>query len=81
MTDFNDGDLIALAKDAFRAIGPLGEIFHAGDFAETRAQKILYDERSGWLSYAEKGSKTADPVAFAKIGKHLDLDHTDILMI
>ena len=32
--------------------------------------------------YAKNGSKTADPLAFAKIGKHLEgFDHTDITVI
>ena len=56
--------------------------FHIGGEALTPKQKILYDEDSGWLLYAKKGSQTTDPIAFAKIGKHLDgFDHTDILVI
>jgi fibronectin-binding autotransporter adhesin len=84
--DFADGDIIALAKSAFHGIGPKGVLkakyFHIGDEAETRKQHILYDEDSGWLLYAKKGSGTANPLAFAKIGKHLDdFDHHDILVI
>jgi hypothetical protein len=56
--------------------------FHIGDEALTKKQHILYDEDSGWLLYAKKGSGTANPCAFAKIGKHLDdFDHHDILVI
>jgi Ca2+-binding RTX toxin-like protein len=84
--DWADGDVIALAKSAFKGIGPKGVLaedrFHVGSEALTAKQKILYDDETGWLSYAEKGSKTADPLAFAKIGKNLeDFDHTDIMVI
>jgi autotransporter-associated beta strand protein len=83
--DFGEGDMIALAKSAFKGIGRLGVLeadrFHIGPAADTTKQKILYDEDSGWLLYAKKGSDTADPVAFARIGKGLDLDHTDFMVI
>jgi hypothetical protein len=65
-----------------RAVGcAQAKHFHVGSFAETKQQKIVYDDQSGWLAYAKKGSETADPVYFAKIGKGLDLDHTDIMVI
>ena len=86
VTDFAEGDLIALWKNAFPGIGPKGVLdakyFHVGDQAETAKQKILYDEDSGWLLYAKHGSATVDPVAFAKIGKNLDhFDNGDIMVI
>ena len=77
VTDFADGDAIALAKAAFTGIGPKGALaagrFHIGDTAETQKQKILYDADTGWLLYAKKGSATIDPLKFVKIGK--DLGH------
>ena len=84
--DFAEGDAIALSKSAFPKIGPEGGLeakcFHIGDEALTKKQHILYDEDSGWLSYAKHGSNTADPVAFARIGQHLDgFDYTDIMVI
>ncbi len=84
--DFGDGDIIALAKSAFSGIGPKGTLeakhFHVGAEAETKAQHILYDDKSGWLLYAQKGSQTANPHKLVKIGKGLsDFDHTDILVI
>ena len=86
ITDYDEGDTIALQKDVFPGIGPLGVLkakhFHIGDEAETEKQTILYDEDSGWLLYAENGSNTANPVAFAKVGKNLDgFDNGDILVI
>ncbi len=86
VTDFATGDLIGLAKNAFSGIGPKGVLedkyFHLGGHAETTDQHILYDAKSGWLLYAKHGSDTADPIAFARIGKHLDhLDHHDFLVV
>ncbi len=86
ITDYHGNDTIALVKDAFPGVGPLGvlkaEYFHAGPEALTPEQKILYDEDSGWLLYARHGSETAEPHPFARIGRHVaDFDHADILVI
>jgi hypothetical protein len=84
ITDFEDGDLIYLAQSAFPRIGPAGMLkearFHVGAEAETKKQRIVYDEDKGLLLYAKHGSATTDPVKFAKIGAGLDLDHTDFLV-
>ncbi len=73
ITDFEKGDLIALG---FPGLGPDGPLdlaaFHRGATANKAAQKILYDDDTGWLHYARKGSDTYDTIAFAKVGKHLD---------
>lgn len=73
IADFEKGDLIALG---FSGLGPAGPLdpaaFHRGANAERPGQKVLYDEDTGWLLHARKGSRTDDPVAFAKVGKHLD---------
>lgn len=84
--DWADVDTIALVKGDFAGIGPKGLLeasrFHIGSEAETTKQKILYDADTGWLLYAKNGSNTANPVAFAKVGKHLaDFDHHDIMVI
>jgi len=84
--DWTQGDVIALQKSAFKGIGPKGGLaenrFQIGGEAETKKQKILYDDETGWLSYAKQGSNTANPLAFAKIGKGLtDFDHTDVMVI
>ena len=86
ITDFADGDIVALHSSAFANIGPAGALdakyFHLGAEAETKQQKILYDGDTGWLRYAEKGSQTADPVKFAKIGKDLaSFDAADVMVI
>jgi len=85
VTDFGVDDLIQLAKSGFKGIGSAGVLkakhFHVGGEAETKAQKILYDDGKGTLLYAAKGSATADPVKFANIGKNLDIDHTDFLVV
>ncbi len=85
VTDYGSEDMLLLAKSGFKGIGPTGTLkakhFHVGNEAETKKQNILYDEDKGVLLYAKKGSATADPVKFAKIGKGLDIDHTDFLVI
>jgi Ca2+-binding RTX toxin-like protein len=85
VTDYGSEDIFLLAKSGFKGIGPAGTLeakrFHVGSEAETRKQKILYDEDKGIVLFAEKGSATANPVKFAKIGKDLDIDHTDFLVI
>ena len=73
ITDFEKGDLIALGFPGLGPDGPLDPAaFHRGATANKAAQKILYDDDTGWLLYARKGPETDDPVAFARIGKHLD---------
>ena len=73
ITDFTRGDLVALG---FPHLGPPGPLdrhaFHRRAEAQNADQKILYDANTGWLLYARKGSATHDPVAFAKVGMHLD---------
>ena len=84
ITDFADGDVIALKKAGFPGIGPKGVLkakyFHDGK-AETQNQKILYDSDGGWLFYAKHGSATLAPQPIVRIGKDLDIDHSDILVI
>ncbi len=85
MTDSSDGAVVALAKSAYAGVGPKGTPTRTPSTcfaAASPAQKIVYNENSGWLKWYEDGSHTTDPVAFAKIGKHLDfLDHSDIMVI
>jgi autotransporter-associated beta strand protein len=85
VTDFGGEDSIHLARSGFKGIGPGGVLkakyFHVGSEAETKQQKIVYDEKKGVLLYASKGSATASPVQFAKIGKDLAIDHTDFLIV
>ena len=73
ITDFSRGDRIALG---FAGLGPTGPLdrhqFHRGAEARNTNQKILYDENTGWLLYARKGSATHDPEKFAHVGKGVD---------
>jgi Ca2+-binding RTX toxin-like protein len=83
ITVFGKADMIALG---FSGLGPAGPLdpsaFHRGATANKPGQTILYDEDTGWLLYARKGSGTADPIAFAKVGKHLDhLGADDFIVI
>lgn len=83
ITDFGKGDLIALG---FPGLGPAGPLdpsaFHRGAIANKPGQTILYDEDTGWLLYARKGSETDDPLAFARVGKHIGhLGAEDLVVI
>ena len=79
------GDVIQLARKAFPGIGPKGVLgdkyFHVGADAELPNQHILYDAKSGKVLYAKHGSDTANPRAFLKLDKGLDLDNADIMVI
>ncbi|MCB1502084.1 MAG: autotransporter-associated beta strand repeat-containing protein, partial [Bauldia sp.] len=86
VTDWTEGDVIALVKSAFPGIGPKGDLdadaFHVGMRAMTANQKIVYDPDTGRLSFYKDGSHTLDPVDFVRIGKHLgDLDAGDFIVI
>jgi len=85
ITDFEDGDVIHLSQSAFPRLGPIGvlkeKFLHLGPEAETRQDRILYDEDRGLLLYAKHGSATKDPVKLAKLAPGLDLDHADFFVI
>lgn len=85
VTDFDAGDGIGLVKGAFPKIGLLGELKakhcpRRGLRRDQGAEDSLR-RRDRLASYAKNGVKTADPVEFARIGKHLDLDRSDILVV
>lgn len=83
ITDFEDGDKIALGFSGLEQSGVLKPAyFHLGARAETPDQKILYDSNDGWLLYAKYGSATRHPEKFAKIAEGLhDLGADDFFVI
>jgi hypothetical protein len=83
ITDFGEGDGIALGFGSLGEAGPLDPAaFHRGATAQTPEQRILYDAETGWLLYAREGSLTPDPLVFARIGKHIaHLDAADFVVI
>ena len=76
ITDFADGDIVALDGSSFTGIGPAGALdakyFHLGSRGrnESSRRSSTTATRAG-CSMRKQGSQTADPVKFAKIGKDL----------
>ena len=85
ITDYAEGEIIRLDKDAFHGIGPKGVLKaqplpprrRGGD--EETEDPLRRGQRLAALR--AEGLDTADPEKFAKIGKGLDIDHTDFLVI
>lgn len=90
VTDFSheEGDQIVLDRDIFTGLGDVthklkGKYFEVGKKPENKNDKIVYNEKSGVLIYAENGSKTdkADWLKFAQLDKGTELDHKDFLLV
>jgi Ca2+-binding RTX toxin-like protein len=82
--DFEPGvDRIALSKAIFTAIGGAlasGE-FHIGKDAEDSNDRIIYDAKTGKLSYDDDGAGGHAEVEIALLNKHLDLHASDFVII
>ena len=58
------------------------KFFHIGKHAGDHNDFVLYDKKSGALSYDADGSKHGvAPVAFATLDAHLKLSHNDFLVV
>jgi len=76
--DFKPGK-DSIAFDPIEGIGPKlgsGE-FVIGTKAKDANDYIIYDDRKGMLSYDDDGKGGEAAIAFARVGKDLDLSHTD----
>ena len=76
-------DRIALSAAIFAAIGAnlRSDEFHVGARAHDGSDRIVYDEKSGKLSYDEDGKGGHDPIQIALLDKHLDLHARDFIMV
>ncbi len=85
IVDFQQGEIIEIDHTVFHDIGPKGELaadlFWSGNPKFGGDFRILYDAKDGLLIYDSNGSMRGGDTVFAKIGKHLDLHHTDFLVI
>lgn len=85
ITDFAHGrDKIAFDTDIFPGItrANLGASFHdITSSAEQRDDHILYNHRTGWLSYDADGAGGYAPVHFATIDNHAHLTSGDFILI
>jgi Ca2+-binding RTX toxin-like protein len=88
IVDFSaDEDRVLLDNAVFKALGRTGllnesafKIVGNGQSVD-RSDRILYNERSGVLSYDADGSAgRAKPLSFAELKPGLDLDHRDFLV-
>ena len=86
IVDFVPGtDRILLDNAVFTKAGADGVLaesaFHIGKKAADKQDRILYDAPKGTLLYDLDGKSGKKAVAFAKIGKGLDIDADDFLVI
>jgi len=83
--DFAVGtDRIALDDKVFKALstGALAaEDFVVGKKAKDATDHVIYNAKKGELLYDQDGKGVHDAIVFAKIGKGLDLDAGDFLVI
>lgn len=81
--DFLSGDRILLDQDIFAKLKPgalSASAFVIGAKATDDADRIVYDSKTGALSYDADGSGRGAAVQFAKIGAGLDLTAADFLV-
>ena len=86
ITDFKvKQDKIYLENAIFRKLKKTGtlkeDFFHIGSKADDPNDYILYNKRTGVLSYDPDGSGRAKAIEFAIIKKNLNLTHKDLFVI
>lgn len=86
ITDFEPGtDHIALDSTVFTQAGPVGELrpdaFFLGTKAHDATDRLIYNSRTGDLSYDPDGSGQAGAVTVAHLDPKLALDHHDIQIV
>jgi glucose/arabinose dehydrogenase len=87
IADFEAGkDLIVLDSARFTEFtghqGTLDDAaFVQGPFADAAERRIAYDPGSGKLIYDSNGDASGGAVQIATLGQHLDLTHSDFLII
>ena len=84
-------DSIHLDNAVFKALGKKGSLAHpsklkkdaffAGSAAHDASDRILYDGKSGTLSYDKDGTGSAAAIKVAILGKHLKIKATDFFVI
>jgi Ca2+-binding RTX toxin-like protein len=77
-------DKILLDDAVFAGLGAgklKASAFFAGKSADDGKARVGYDEKRGWLSYDGDGKGGEDGTLFAKIGKGLDIDQGDFLVV
>ncbi len=83
ITDFTvNHDTIWLDATIFGAVGSKlsKSEFHIGAKAHDGNDRIIYDDKTGELFYDKNGDKKGGDTLFAKLDKHLHLDHNDFVV-
>ncbi|MCP4383601.1 MAG: hypothetical protein GY798_19665, partial [Hyphomicrobiales bacterium] len=72
-------DTIGLDEDIFKKVGSKlsKKEFEIGSKADDKSDRIIYDKKTGDLSYDKNGSKSGGKTLFAELDKGLKLDHKD----
>jgi len=85
VTDMTPGsDTIDLNHSIFTAIatGVLSaNAFEIGSAANSKSDRIVYDDTNGNLYYTPNGNQSATQIQFAKLDAHLNLHNTDFFVI
>ena len=85
ITDMTPGsDTIDLDHSIFTALstGVLNaNAFEIGSAANSKSDRIVYDDTNGKLYYTPQGNQSATQILFAKLDAHLTLHNTDFFVI
>ncbi len=78
-------DQLFLSKTFFPALSGLGTLtaaeFHKGPSAHDGDDHIIYQASTGNLYYDPDGTGLSPQIQFAKLDKHLNLHHSDFIVI
>ncbi|MFC1457776.1 cadherin domain-containing protein [Microvirga arabica] len=92
ITDFNvRDDALWLDNAIFKALGKAGSVtkpaqlkssmFHTGSSAHDSSDRLIYNKKTGALSYDADGTGAAKQVQIATLAKKLALSHKDFFVI
>jgi Ca2+-binding RTX toxin-like protein len=86
ITDFSvKYDSIHLEKDVFTKAGPKGGLkakaFWGGERAHDASDRVIYNEKTGYLYYDSDGTGDAPMRAIAKLSKDLAITHKDFFIV
>jgi Ca2+-binding RTX toxin-like protein len=86
ITDFSVRyDSILLAQSVFTKAGAMGGLkakaFWSGSKAHDASDRVIYNEKSGYLYYDSDGTGDAPMRAMAKLSKNLEITHKDFFLV
>jgi Ca2+-binding RTX toxin-like protein len=86
ITDFSvEYDSIQLAQSVFTKAGSKGSLkakaFWSGSAAHDADDRIIYNQKTGYLSYDPDGTGGASQKVIATLSKNLEITHKDFLIV